>query len=170
MRDGGEGRNGGVGEGRADSGGGVRTLVLALVLLGMLGLAAELVLLEHVESVQQWIPLAVLAFGFVAALALLARPARATVRLFQAAMALFVAAGALGVYLHYRGNTEFELEMDAALRGFALLWASLHGATPALAPGSLAHLGLLGLAATYRHPALRRTSARGAVPQPTETR
>ncbi len=48
--------------------------------------------------------------------------------------------------------------MDATMRGFALLWAALHGATPALAPGALAHLGLIGLATTYRHPALRRNA------------
>lgn len=144
----------------------LRRLFVWLVLLGMLGLAAELVLLEHVESATQWIPLAVIALGFVAGAAVAARPGRGTVRLFQAAMAACLAAGALGVYLHYRGNVAFEREMDDSLRGFALLWAALHGATPALAPGALAHLGLIGLATTYRHPALRRPAG----DSPEETR
>lgn len=139
-----------------DPAGRLRRLFLALVLVGMGGLAAELVLLEHVESATQWIPLAVLALGFAAGAAVAARPARGTVRLFQGAMALCLAAGVLGVYLHYRGNVAFEREMDDTMRGFGLLWAALHGATPALAPGALAHLGLIGLATTYRHPALRR--------------
>ncbi|HEU0300235.1 MAG TPA: hypothetical protein VFR37_12290 [Longimicrobium sp.] len=139
-----------------DAAGRLRRLFLALVLLGMLGIAAELVLLEHVESATQWIPLAVIGVGLAAGAAVAARPGRGTVRLFQGAMAACLAAGALGVYLHYRGNVAFEREMDDTLRGFALLWAALHGATPALAPGALAHLGLIGLATTYRHPALRR--------------
>lgn len=159
---------------RGQGGGEVRRLLLALVLLGMIGLAAELVLLEHVESVWQWVPLAVLALGFAAGAALFLRPAAAAVHAFRAAMALFVAAGVLGLYLHFRGNVEFEREMDSGLRGLALVWEALRGATPALAPGSLAHLGLLGLACTYRHPALRREpeprGARGAAPIHTETR
>jgi len=155
-------------------GGAPRRLLLGVVLLGMLGLMAELALLEHVESVWQWVPLVALALGFASGAALLARPARGTVRAFQAMMAVFVAAGALGIWLHYRGNVEFEREMDQGLRGLALVWEALRGATPALAPGSLAHMGLIGLASTYRHPALRRgpatRGAPGAAFFPTETR
>ena len=134
----------------------LRRLLLGLVLLGMAGLLAELVLLEHTESAWQWVPLAALGPGFACAAAVAVRPSPRTLRPFQAVMALFVAAGALGVYLHFRGNVEWELESDASLRGTALFWAALHGATPALAPGALAQLGLLGLALAHRHPALRR--------------
>ena len=134
----------------------LRRLLLGLVLIGILGLAAELVLLEHTESVWQWVPLVLLAAAFACGLAVALRPGAGTLRPFQGVMALCVAAGALGLYLHYRGNVEFELESDPSLRGAALLWAALHGATPALAPGALAQLGLLGLALAFRHPALRR--------------
>jgi hypothetical protein len=156
-----------------EGGGGLRRLLLAVLLLGMMGLIAELALLEHVESVWQWVPLVVLALGFVAGTALLLRPGPAAVRVFQGMMGLFVAAGVLGLYLHFRGNAEFEREMDSGLRGLALVWEALRGATPALAPGTLAHFGLLGLACTYRHPALRREptprGARGAASIHTET-
>jgi hypothetical protein len=134
----------------------VRRLLLALVLLGIVGLAAELILLEHTESVWQWVPLAALGLGFACAAAVALRPAPGTLRPFQAVMALFVAAGVLGLYLHYRGNVEFELEGDPSLRGLDLFWKAMTGATPALAPGALAQLGLLGLVFTYRHPALSR--------------
>lgn len=145
-------------------GGALRRLLVAVVLIGILGLLGELALLEHFETVWQWIPLVSLALGLAAGVALLMRPSSATVRTFRVMMMLFVAAGALGVWLHVRGNVEFEREMDAGLRGFALLWEALRGATPALAPGSLAHMGLIGLASTYRHPALRRGPASGGVP------
>ncbi|HEX2208191.1 MAG TPA: hypothetical protein VHG93_10955 [Longimicrobium sp.] len=146
-----------------EGGGALRRLLIAVVLFGMVGLAAELVLLEHVESVWQWVPLVALGLGFASGAALLLRPSSATVRIFQGMMGIFVAAGVLGLYLHYRGNAEFEREMDRGIRGLELFWAALKGATPALAPGTLVHFGLLGLACTFRHPALRRLPApRGA--------
>lgn len=132
----------------------LRQLVLALVFIGIIGLAAELLLLEHTESFSQWIPLIVLAAGFGSGVSLVVAPGRRTVLIFQVVMALFVAAGMLGLYLHYAGNVEFALERDPALTGGWLIWKALRGATPALAPGALAQLGLMGLAYTYRHPAL----------------
>ena len=144
-------RTAGGGEGDAA---GLRRLLLALVLVGITGLAAELVLLEHVESWQQWIPLVVLALGFAAAAAAMLRPTRAVVRALRAAMLAFVLAGAAGIWLHYTGNAAFEREMERGLGGLTLVWRALRGATPALAPGALAQLGLLGLAITWRHPAL----------------
>ena len=138
----------------------LRRLLLALLLLGTLGLAAELLLLEHTESLWQWLPLGVLGGALAAVLAAAVRPTRRTVRLLQGVMALCVAAGVLGLWLHYQGNAEFELERDPGARGLVLLWKSLRGATPALAPGALAQLGLLGLAFAYRHPALHRNHAK----------
>jgi hypothetical protein len=135
----------------------LRRLLLALVLLGAVGLLAELALLEHYEDATQWIPLALLALALATGTAVALRRGRATVRVFQGTMALCVAAGALGVWLHYRGNVEFELERDGALSGLRLFWEAVRGATPSLAPGALSQLGLLGLAYTYRHPALTST-------------
>jgi hypothetical protein len=149
-------RNETASAGAGEGPGPIRRLLLALVLIGILGLAAELILLEHVESVWQWVPLVSLCLGFACAAAVALRPSPGTLRAFQGVMALFAAAGLLGLYLHYRGNVEFELESDPSLRGLKLLWAALHGATPALAPGALVQLGLLGLVLAYRHPALGR--------------
>lgn len=134
----------------------IRRLLLALIVIGASGLLAELFLLEHTESGFQWLPLLVLGATILATIAVATRPSRGLVRTFQSLMVVAVLVGALGVYLHYDGNTEFELEMDPNVRGLGLLWSALHGATPALAPGALVQLGLLGLIATYRHPLLRR--------------
>jgi hypothetical protein len=132
----------------------LRRLLLALVLVGAVGLLAELALLEHFEDAPQWIPLALLGLTVVTSATVLARRTRGTVRVFQGVMALCVVAGVVGVWLHYQGNMEFELEHDSSLAGFQLFWTSVRGATPSLAPGALAQLGLLGLLYTYRHPAL----------------
>lgn len=130
----------------------MRDMLFAVIIVGMLGLIAELILQEHTESWQQWIPLVALGLGFATAVLVRSRPSRGTIRTFQAIMAVFVAAGAVGVYLHFSGNVEFALERTPELQGFALVWKALRGATPALAPGALAQLGLLGFIYTYRLP------------------
>ena len=133
-------------------------MVFTLILLGIVGLGAELLLLEHIESFTQWIPLLVLLAGLVSSIWLSVRPGAAALRTCQIVMASFVLAGIAGVYFHYTGNVEFALERDSDLRGIGLVWKALRGATPSLAPGALAQIGLLGLAYTYDHPANHRTT------------
>ena len=142
---------------QGDGASALRRVLLGIVLIGTVGLSLELLLLEHFESFWQWTPLALLAVVLVAGAVLAVRPSRVAVQIFQALMVLCVAAGVLGVYLHYSGNAEFELEREPLRRGLDLFWESLRGATPALAPGAMSQLGLLGLAYTFRHPALRRS-------------
>lgn len=136
----------------------LRQLVLALSLFGMLGMEVELFLLEHTESFSQWIPLVLLAGGLASGVLFALRPGSGSIRIFQVLMTLFVVAGLTGPYLHYAGSVEFALERDPALRGMRLVWKALGGATPALAPGALAQLGLIGLACTYRHPGVAHDS------------
>lgn len=131
-------------------------LLLAIFVFGIIGVAAELLLLEHFEDALQLIPFGVMALGIGAALAWARRPSRASLRTFQGVVALFAASGAAGVLLHYRGNVEFELEMYPAMQGWELFWKAMEGATPTLAPGLMVQLGLLGLVSTHAHPALRR--------------
>ena len=136
----------------------IRQLLLALVFLGTVGLEVELALLRHAESFSQWIPHVVLVMGLLSTVLVFLRPVRATLRVFQTMMLVFLVVGVLGLYLHYRGNVEFALERDPTLSGARLLWKALRGATPALAPGALSQLGLLGLIYGYRHPALTRNA------------
>ncbi len=126
----------------------LRQLALGLFVVGSLGLAAELFLLEHIESWQQWIPLVMLALGVIGAIVVARRHGSALLKGFWGLMVLFIGTGALGLYFHLVGNIEFALERDPALTGLGLLWKALRGATPALAPGAMAQLGLLGLLAT----------------------
>ena len=139
----------------------LRHFALALFCMGAAGTGAELLLLGHTESTPQFIPLVALGLGIIAAVAAAARPAPAVLRSFQALMAGLVVTGPVGLYLHYRGNVEFELEMYPSLKGLDLVWKALTGATPALAPGAMILLGLMGLASTYRHPALSRPTTAG---------
>jgi len=132
-------------------------LLLALIGVGMLGLLAELLLIGHYEEPAQLLPLSMLAIGIVMAGLVWHRPSSRVVRYYRVLMATYVVVGLLGVYFHLRGNLEFALERDPALTGLRLVWKILTGATPALAPGAIAQLGLLGLLHAYHHPALRHT-------------
>jgi len=132
----------------------LRQILLLLVLVGNLGLVAELLLLGHTESFNQWIPLIALALGTISTLVVMFRPGYRSIRVFQWVMASFLMAGTLGLYLHYRGNVEFALERYPDASGLDLMWKALRGATPTLAPGALAQLGLLGLVYAYKHPTL----------------
>lgn len=130
----------------------IRDLLLGLLGIGNLGLIADLLLIEHIESATQWIPLALLGVGLAATLAVRVRPSRVSFLVFRLTMFAFVAGGLLGLYFHYVGNVEFALERTPELEGVALMWKSLRGATPALAPVALSQLGLLGLVYAHRHP------------------
>jgi hypothetical protein len=126
----------------------------------MAGSATELLLLGHTEERLQFVPLVVLGLGMGAALTVALAPGRGTVLALAGVMALSVAAGLLGLWAHFRGNREFELEMYPSMRGFELVREALTGATPALAPGTMCLLGLLGLIYCYRHPRLESAAGR----------
>jgi hypothetical protein len=133
---------------------GVRALLLGLVLFGAAGLVAELYLMEHYDSWTQIVPFAVLGCGLAVGVPLAYRPTRRIVRGFQAVMWAVVLTGLVGLWLHYRGNAVFELEIAPSARGFDLVWDALRGAIPTLAPGAFVPLGLLGIIWSYHHPAM----------------
>ncbi len=130
----------------------LRRLTLLVLLFGIGGVLAELVLIEHYETNTMWIPLAVLAAGAATVLWRLASPTRAADRALTLAMAAFLVSGVLGLWFHFDGNRQFELEVYPSMGGFDLLWESMTGATPALAPGTMVLLGLIGLVVSVAVP------------------
>jgi hypothetical protein len=141
----------------------LRRLLLLTLLGGIAGIGLELLFIGHVEDRLQLVPVVLLPAGLIAAAWHGLRPGPASARSVQLLMWLFVASGLVGVVLHYRGNEEFEREMYPEMRGTELVRATLTGATPVLAPGSMALLGLVGLAAVYGFTPGPRTG-----PAPTE--
>ena len=134
----------------------IRRALLAILLLGAVGTLSELFLMEHTDGVWQLAPVVLLGGGVIAIAAhALNQHHVPSIRGFQGLMVVFVLSGIIGIILHYLGNAEFEREMQPDARGLLLVKESLMGATPALAPGTMIQLGLIGLAATFRHPALR---------------
>lgn len=133
----------------------IRTILLWSLLAGSAGTLLELLLIGHDEMATQLAPLGLLGGGILVTAWTLIAPYRAAIRTLQVLMLFFVASGIIGVILHYQGNKAFELEMSPSRAGLSLISKTLTGATPVLAPGSMSLLGIVGLAFTYRHAALR---------------
>ena len=128
----------------------IRTVLLVVLLFGMAGLLAELALIGHYEDPAQWFPIALLSIGLLVIVLDLALRRSWTQLLIQLTMVLIVAAGLLGVYFHFQGSREFQLEMDPQMRGSSLVWHVLRAKSPpTLAPGSMMQLGILGLGYAY---------------------
>src|SRR5207247_5374544 len=131
----------------------IRAMLLMIFILGSVGSAAELLLLNHFESLLQWIPLLLILVSFVVFGWHAVRRTPGSTRAIQGAMIAFIAAGLAGFYFHYQGSAEFKLESNPSLTGWRLFWEAIRGkAPPALAPGVMIQLGLIGLGYTYRHP------------------
>lgn len=134
-----------------------RRILLTILLLGIAGISLELWLMAHTEDLYQLIPLILAGAGVLSLAVAAIKPSPGSVRLLQAVMGLFLLSGIVGMVLHFQVNLEFQLEMDPALSGMALYQkAILAKSPPALAPGAMIQLGLIGLAYTFRHPALGR--------------
>ena len=134
----------------------VRSTVLAVLLIAMVGTGLELLLLGHFEALSQLIPIGLILMALGLLIVYAVSGGALILRLFQVVMALFVVAGVTGIVLHYRSNVEFELELYPTMAGMEFLTKVLTGAIPVLAPGAMIQFGLLGAIYTFRHPVLTR--------------
>lgn len=129
----------------------VRRLLLGILVLGLTGTATELLLLKHDENPIQLVPLVSIGLALVTVAWHVIGRSRGSLWALQGLMVLFLAAGGAGVFFHFRANLEYQREFDRTLQGRALVWQALRAKVPpALAPGVMAQLGLIGLAYTYR--------------------
>ena len=144
----------------------LRLLLMGTLILGLTGTVAELLLLEHFEGLSQYIPIVLIGTALLALLVHAVGRSRATVRLIQGTMWAFVLSGLIGTWLHYKGNADFELELEPTIAAWKLFRMSMMGATPVLAPGTMIQLGLIGLAWSFRHPALGSSAVSPSPPYP----
>jgi hypothetical protein len=128
----------------------LRRAVLWILLFSAVGSLAELGLIGHYEDAWQFAPLALLGVVIAATTAYLLRATEGRRRIFIIVMWVSIAGGLAGHWLHYTGNAEFEQEMYPDRVGVELFRESMTGATPVLAPATMAVIGLLGLVATWR--------------------
>ncbi len=132
----------------------LRTALLSILWIGLLGTEAELLLLKHTDGRWQLFPVILGALAMLVLAWYGIRRSAASLRSIQGVMLLFLVAGAIGVYQHFDGNVAYEKESDPSLSGRALYQSAAMGATPTLAPGVMVQLALIGLAFAFRHPQL----------------
>jgi hypothetical protein len=139
----------------------LRRLVLGVLVLGLVGMGADLLALEHHEDWWQLLPLVLLGLALLTIVWYGLGGGAVSLRVLQGLMAVFVAAGVLGFMLHYQANMAFQLDMDPDQSRWDLFQRVIHAAAPpALAPAAMSQLGLLGLVYTYRHPAFTASPGR----------
>ena len=131
----------------------LRQLLWGIALLATLFTPLELIFSKHYQEPSMLIPFAMVGLALVGLLAVWRWPSRQILWLFQGVMGLLFVVSALGVWFHLQGNLEVVREVTPNLAGWPMLWKVLSGAAPALAPGLLAFVGMLGLAFTFQHPA-----------------
>jgi hypothetical protein len=138
----------------------VRLFLMVTLLVGLPGTLVELLLLGHTEDPLQWIPVLLLGGTIATLVACIFSPRKGVLNAFRLFMVLLVLSSGVGVVLHFRGNIALQLELNPNLAGWELFWKAITKGAPALAPGAMLQLGLVGLAWTYRHPAMATNAAK----------
>ena len=128
----------------------LRRVLLVTVVASMIGVEAELFLLAHVKPLLQLIPVLLIGLGLGSLVQFAFSRSQRSMKVFQLTMALCIASGVLGVFLHLAFSTAEAKKKDATLQGTKLLRTALTGVAPPFAPGAMIQIGLIGLAYTYR--------------------
>lgn len=135
----------------------LRRFLLGVVAVIFIVTVFELILLEHTEETLQWIPFIVSGIGLLATLGAWIAPSQAAIRTLRWVMVGVALSSFVGVYLHFSGNLAFTREINPSFTLSEAIWPAMKGSYPLLAPGILFLAGMLGLAATYQHPALEES-------------
>lgn len=132
----------------------LRGAILTILVIVLIGTELELFLLKHIEDAWQLVPIVIIPLTLlVLAWHGLSR-GTAALRALQVLMVAALVSGGIGVIQHYRANIRDAGESDPSLSGKALYIEALAGSIPALAPGTMVQIALLGLAFAFRHPRL----------------
>ncbi len=122
----------------------VKRIILLAFIFMMVGTLFELYLLEHYEDSLQLIPIIGIGLALLMMPVLYFKRTITLSKLFTFILIGISLSGMYGVFLHLKGNFEFEQEMKPTAGDWDLFTESLSGAFPALAPLSLVVLSLLG--------------------------
>lgn len=134
----------------------LRHFLLGLAAFICVGTLVELALTKHWDDPTQILPFLLVGASLFAIGAVLLRPQRGWLRLLRWITSITLAGSLFGVFEHIEHNIKFALEIRPNAVVSDVLLEALGGANPLLAPGILAFMALLALAATYCHPALQK--------------
>ena len=113
----------------------------------------ELFFLSHWSETMQFLPFVLSGLGLITLALAYFRPGRGTMTLLRWSMIIIAACSLIGVYEHMANNLGFQMEIQPNATTWELILATLEGANPVLAPGILMLGAVIGVAATYQHPA-----------------
>ena len=131
----------------------LRRLILALLTFGLAATVVDLFGLAHYKESLQIVPIAIILFTLAIVLWHVFTGSTASLLTLRVMMLVLILVGAIGVFYHMRASMAFQLEANPDLTGWPLLTKILRAkAPPALAPGIMVQLGLLGSIYGYRHP------------------
>ncbi len=147
-------------------GGTLRTSVIAVAAVAIVGLAAELLVERHWGSLVRLVPwVALLALGW-AVMRLWRGPSARDIRVARAIAVASMLAASVGIALHILEN----YKAGPLDQKYSLIWDSMSeierwsaafskslGPAPTFAPAALVLVALLVLVATQRHPVLARS-------------
>ena len=119
-------------------------LLLIILVLCLVGTIAELLLLRHMGSGWEYIPIVIVGLSFPALAWNLASKSVASRLLMKLLMAASLASGILGTWLHFNANVGYERESNPGLGLVEVYKLALGGSTPTLAPGMMIQLALVG--------------------------
>lgn len=133
----------------------LRRFLLAVTAAIFIGSVFELILIGHYEETLQWTPFLVSAIGFVTIVGVWFAPGRTMLLVLRWVMVITMVASLLGMWQHFSGNLAFTREINPSFTLSESIWPAMKGSYPLLAPGILLVAGVLGFAATWKHPVLR---------------
>jgi hypothetical protein len=135
----------------------LRRLILALLTFGLIATTGELFALGHYKEAWQLVPIACLVGSLLVIAWHVFFGGAASLRVLRFIMFVTLLVGLTGVVLHFRESRAFQLDANPDLSGLPLILKVLRAKSPpALAPGAMVQMGLLGLIYVFRHPMLKK--------------
>ena len=111
----------------------------------------ELFFLSHWSETIQLLPFVLSGLGLIALALAYFRPSPTTVKILQWSMILIGLCSVIGIYEHMSNNLGFQMEIQPNATTWELIWATLEGANPVLAPGILTLGAAIGWTAAYQY-------------------
>jgi len=122
----------------------LRTYLLGIIALVLCGIELELLVLNHVNTPLQLLPVGLVAGGIAMVVWSLLSPNGTSLRILKGILMACTIVGALGIAIHSAFYVSDQWNKAHGRRG-------LEREVPPLAPGAMLPLGLMGLACTLRH-------------------
>ena len=111
----------------------------------------ELFFLSHWSETIQLLPFALSGLGLITLALAYFRPSPMTIRVLQWSMVLIGLCSLIGIYEHIANNFGFQMEIQPNATTWELIWGTLEGANPVLAPGILTLGAAIGWTAAYQY-------------------